>query len=231
MNVPLRPLLVSVGADGVLGRLTVGHGLLAQLTALTPLPAARSHGIIRTSLLSAPMLEDTAVGRLCELMMISRDLFPTWPGPAPFTFFSYSIAALRDISRVAPVVVLANASCVDFDTASLRRSLSPWVSGIFFSCDTGYVTPDAAAFHCITGRYELTPGQAVHIGDNWAWDTTAAVSAGLGAIWLSHGRPVPDPYLLECGAVAVAADLAAAARLLAAIGRAGGPPSGRGAPW
>jgi FMN hydrolase / 5-amino-6-(5-phospho-D-ribitylamino)uracil phosphatase len=224
VNAPPQPLLVSVGADGVIGRPAPGHGLLAQLTALTPLPAGRAHEIIRTSLLSAPMLDEVVVGRLCEQLMIPRDLFPGSPDPAPFTFFAYSIAALRDISRIAPVVVLANASCVDFDTASLRRSLSPWVSGIFFSCDTGNVTPDAKAFHCITGRYELPPGQAVHIGDDWACDTTGAVSAGLAAIWLSHGRPVPDPSLLERGAVAVAADLAAAARLLAAPGRAGGPP-------
>jgi FMN hydrolase / 5-amino-6-(5-phospho-D-ribitylamino)uracil phosphatase len=224
VNVPPQPLLVSVGVDGVIGRTAPGHGLLAKLTALTPVPAARAHEIIQTSLLSAPMLDDVVVGRLCEQLVIPRDLFPVSRDPAPFTFFAYSIAALRDISRIAPVVVLANASCIDFDTASLRRGLSPWVSGIFFSCDTGYVTPDAEAFHRITRRYELPPGQAVHIGDDWACDTTGAVSAGLGAIWLSHGRPVPDPPLLEHGAVAVAADLAAAARMLAATARLGSPP-------
>jgi hypothetical protein len=223
VNALPRPLLVSVGADDVLGRADSEHGLLAQLTALTPLPAARAREIVRASLLTAPVLDDVLAGRLCEQLMIPRDLFPAPCEPAPFAFFAYSIAALRDISRIAPVVLLANASCTDFDTPVLRRSLAPWVSGIFLSCDTGYVTPDVAAFHCITGRYEVPPRQAVHIGDDWTSDIAGALSAGLGAIWLSHGRPVPDPGLLENDAVAVVADLAAAARLLAVPRPAGDP--------
>jgi FMN phosphatase YigB (HAD superfamily) len=198
VNALARPLLISVGIVGVIGRHVHGRGLTAELASVTPVCAERTQEI-------------------------PGHLVPGSYDPAPFTFFAYSIAAIRDMSRIAPVVLLANASCADLDVTALRQSLSPWISGIFLSCDTGYAAPDPAAFSCITTRYKTPPDQAIHIGEDWACDTVGAVSAGVGTIWLSHGRPVPDPALAERGTVAVATDLVEVARLLAVTRPAGSP--------
>jgi FMN phosphatase YigB (HAD superfamily) len=49
----------------------------------------------------------------------------------------------------------------------------------------------------------------IHIGDDWDCDVVGATGIGATAIWISHGRPVPDNQLAVSQDVLVADNLAA----------------------
>jgi HAD superfamily hydrolase (TIGR01549 family) len=58
----------------------------------------------------------------------------------------------------------------------------------------GTAKPDPAIFQMALDRYQITPEQAVMVGDNWDFDILGAVNANLPAIWFNRRRyPCPDP--------------------------------------
>jgi FMN hydrolase / 5-amino-6-(5-phospho-D-ribitylamino)uracil phosphatase len=97
-----------------------------------------------------------------------------------------------------------------FDDVTFLRLLDH-----FPSCRIGYAKPDPAAFHRAAAKCGTSPTHMVHIGDDWTCDIVGARSAGVTAVWVSHGRPAPQPELLADVGVLVAADLAAASKHVA----------------
>jgi FMN phosphatase YigB (HAD superfamily) len=206
-----RPeLLVSVDVGGTLGTAD-GPGLTMQLVKASPLPPERTRAILRSSLHTRPALTDTLVSEVCEAIQVPTETFPRDEPPAPFSLFPGTIEALHRISSVATVVTLSNVTCADADTDGLRALLSPWVNDFFPSCSIGYTKPDPRAFRTVTDHFGRRSDGLIHIGDDWTCDILGAVEAGARAVWISHGRQVPDDSLLVDHGVLVADDLAAAA--------------------
>lgn len=211
-----QPQLISIDVGGTLGQ-AEGPGLTMRLTAASPLPPQQAREIMRGRLHTRPSLDDETVAALCDALQIPPADFPQNLTPAPFTLFAGSLEALRSLSGVATVVTLSNVTCADADAEGLRQLMAPWVSDFFPSCRIGYAKPDRRAFHAVAERCGVAPANVLHIGDDWACDVIGAVGAGLQAVWISRGRPAPDPALIADHGVVAADDLPAAAEHVLAL--------------
>ncbi|MCD0177426.1 HAD family hydrolase, partial [Deinococcus sp. 14RED07] len=60
--------------------------------------------------------------------------------------------------------------------------------------DVPAAKPDARAYHAACAVLDVTPAQAVMVGDSWEKDVQGARAAGLRAVWVSRdGLPAPEP--------------------------------------
>ncbi|WP_457029205.1 HAD family hydrolase [Kitasatospora sp. P5_F3] len=201
-----RPL-VSLDIGGTLGN-AQGPGLAAHLAAASPLGPKQARRIMRDVLHTAPEITDAVIGRVCSALSIEPSAFPRDLPVAPLVLFPGTVEALEELSQEATVVTLSNVTCTEADPERLLKLLSPWVSGHFPSCRTGYAKPDCRAFWTVADSFKMPPSQIVHVGDDWECDIRGATAAGLRAVWVSHGRTVPDELSLVEHDVLVANDLA-----------------------
>ncbi|HEV2378084.1 MAG TPA: HAD family hydrolase [Streptosporangiaceae bacterium] len=204
-------LLVSVDVGGTLGQVD-GPSLAAVLAEASPLGPADARHILLHTLHIQPSISPAVAAVVCAALRIPARLFPCDIHPQPLRLMPGVLAALRTMSTSATLVTLSNVTCLEADTARLRALLRPWVQDYFQSCRIGYAKPDPAAFRYVADACGSSTANMVHIGDDWACDVEGARSAGVTAIWLSHGRHVPEPDRLTDPGVLVADDLAAASR-------------------
>ncbi|WP_405009578.1 HAD family hydrolase [Kitasatospora sp. NBC_01539] len=163
---------------------------------------------MRNVLHTAPEITDALIERVCRALGVEPSVFPRNLPVAPLVLFPGTVEALQELSREATVVTLSNVTCTEADPERLLKLLSPWVSSHFPSCRTGYAKPDYRAFWTVADSYKVPPSQIVHVGDDWECDIQGATTAGLRAVWVSHGRTVPDEQSLVEHGVLVAGDLA-----------------------
>lgn len=192
---------------------TLGHaekpGLAATLAAASPLGGRRAREIMRERLHTAREITDAVKRDVCSALMIPVSAFPEHVAASALRLVPEATGVLRELSGLGTVVTLSNVTCVEADTDNLRRQLRPWVSDHFPSCRIGYSKPDPRAFLTVAAHYDLPASRVVHIGDDWACDIAGATGIGATAIWISHGRPVPDNQLAASPGVLVADNLAA----------------------
>lgn len=207
-------LLVSVDVGGTLGHAD-GPSLVAILAKASPVDPADVRRIVRQKLHVQPTISPPVVADVCDALRIPRSAFPCDFKPPPLRLAPHALAALRSMSQHATLVTLSNVTCLEAGTDQLRDLLYPWVRDFFPSSRIGYAKPDPAAWHHVARAYHTSARHMVHIGDEWTSDIGGALSAGVTAIWVSNGRPVPEPDRLTNPSVFVAADLAAASWQLA----------------
>ncbi|WP_326564391.1 HAD family hydrolase [Micromonospora peucetia] len=184
------------------------------LATASPLRPADARRVIRQQLYTRASIDAAVIAEVCDALQLPASAFPTPVESSPPQLLPGAGAALRSMSRHANVVTLSNVSCLEADTGRLRALLYPWAIDYFPSCRTGYAKPDPAAFHCVATACRTSPANMVHIGDDWACDVIGARTAGVTVIWVSNGRPVPEPEWLKDGGVLVATDLLAASQHL-----------------
>jgi FMN phosphatase YigB (HAD superfamily) len=206
-------LLVSVDVGGTLGHVD-GPSLAAILATASPLNPATARRIMRQKLHTQPSISSAVVVDVCDALRIPVSAFPRAVEPSPLRLVPGALTALRSMSQYATVVTLSNVTCLEAGTDQLRDLLNPWVRDHFPSCHIGYAKPDPAAFRYVARACHTSTAHMVHIGDDWTCDVVGARSAGVTAIWVSNGRPAPEPERLSNHAVLVAADLAVASRQL-----------------
>jgi FMN phosphatase YigB (HAD superfamily) len=202
-------IVVSVDVGGTLGN-AEGTSLASILAAASPLDSHEARRIMRHQLHTQPTITDTLIGTVCAALRIPAEVFPRTVKASPLALFPGVLESLRAMSEHALVVTLSNVTCVDVDTDQLNDMLSPWVSGHFPSCRTGFAKPDPRAFETTARACGSSAADMVHIGDDWECDIVGAVSVKATAIWISKGRPVPDEDLVIDAGVLVAPDMAAA---------------------
>jgi len=202
--------LISVDVGGTLG-VAEGPGLAMRLIEASPLPAPQAREVMRGRLHTQPAISPAVVHDICGALGIPVDPAPFQGPAAPLTLFPGVLLALRELAELAPVVTLSNVTCVDVDTDRMTAQLAPYVSGHFPSCRIGFAKPDPAAFHTVAAHYQMEPARMLHIGDDWVCDVVGAIGAGVRAVWISRGRPVPDETVIQQHDVLVADDLTDAA--------------------
>lgn len=207
----MKRLLLSIDVGGTLCRFE-GPTVATILAKASPLRPADARSVIRQRLSTRASIDAAVIAEVCDALQIPVSAFPTPTESPPAQLLPGAGAALRTMSRHATIVTLSNASCLEADTARLRTLLSPWVIDYFPSCRTGYAKPDPAAFHCVATACRSSPANMVHIGDDWDCDVIGARTAGVFVIWVSNGRPVPEPERLDDVGLLVAADLTAASQ-------------------
>lgn len=205
-----RPL-VSVDVGGTLGHID-GPSLPALLAEASPLDPDQARHVLRTQLHTQPAVTPAVVANVCSALRVPVSAFPHHVEPAPLRLVPEAVAALRAMSGWATVVTLSNVTCLEAATGQLRDLLSPWVLDHFPSCSTGHAKPDPEAFRHVARARRSSTANMVHIGDDWACDVVGARSAGVAAVWVSNGRPVPDPDWLVDRGILVVADLLSASR-------------------
>ena len=70
--------------------------------------------------------------------------------------------------------------------------LAAWFDAVAISGACGVGKPDPAFFAIVLAQLGVPPAGAVMIGDSWERDVVGARCAGVAAIWVSYGRPVPE---------------------------------------
>lgn len=75
-----------------------------------------------------------------------------------------------------------------------RHAIDRHLAVTVISADVGRRKPHPAIFEEALRRLELTPGEALHVGDTHADDVVGALAAGLDVAWLGPpGADVPRP--------------------------------------
>jgi putative hydrolase of the HAD superfamily len=74
-----------------------------------------------------------------------------------------------------------------------QAGIAPYFSAVVISGEIGIGKPDPAVFGHALELLDVSPEHAVMVGDSWERDVTGALASGVRPIWISHGRPVPDP--------------------------------------
>jgi HAD superfamily hydrolase (TIGR01509 family) len=162
---------------------------------------------MRDVLHTVPEITEAVVDRVCLALRLEPSDFPRDLPVAPLMLFPGTVEALRALSDVASVVTLSNVTCTEADPERLLGLLSPWVSAHFPSCRIGYAKPDDRAFQTVAEECGVELSRIVHVGDDWECDIQGATNAGARAVWISHGRTIPDPRLLVEQCIRVAHDL------------------------
>ncbi|MDG4793481.1 HAD family hydrolase [Micromonospora sp. WMMD1082] len=211
-------LLVSVDVGGTLCQIE-GPTVATTLVAASPLGQDDARRVIRQQLYTRPSIDAAVIAEVCDALQLPASSFPSRIQPPQLRLMSGVVAAVRSVSRHATLVTLSNVTCLDAGTDNMHALLRPWVTKHFPSYLTGYVKPDPAAFHCVADACQSSPAHMVHIGDDWDCDIIGARTAGVTAIWVSNGRPVPEPELLNDTGVLVAADLIGASQHVTDLAR------------
>jgi phosphoserine phosphatase len=66
-------------------------------------------------------------------------------------------------------------------------------AAVVISGVVGVAKPDPAVFDLVLDRLAANRASTVMVGDNWERDVRGARAAGWSSIWVSAGRPCPDP--------------------------------------
>jgi putative hydrolase of the HAD superfamily len=79
-----------------------------------------------------------------------------------------------------------------------QTGYSPKFAAVLISGELGIGKPDPEVFRHAVRTIGALPEETVMVGDSWERDVEGALSAGLRAVWISHGRDVPrrDPNVL-----------------------------------
>ncbi|HLM95428.1 MAG TPA: HAD family hydrolase [Acidimicrobiales bacterium] len=96
------------------------------------------------------------------------------------------------LTAALPVALVTNGP-PDIQRLKIEQAgIGPHLSAVVISGETGFGKPDPASFGAALEILDVAPEHAVMVGDNWERDVTGALEAGMRAVWISHGRPVPS---------------------------------------
>ncbi len=102
--------------------------------------------------------------------------------------------ALELVERLAAQVPLALVTNGPPDIQRLKidqAGIGSRLSAVLISGEAGIGKPDPAIFLGALELLGVAPEHAVMVGDSWERDITGALSAGMRAVWISHGRTAP----------------------------------------
>ncbi|WP_374434941.1 HAD family hydrolase [Inhella sp.] len=93
--------------------------------------------------------------------------------------FDDALPALQRLCGRYPILALTNGN------AELARiGLAPYFVGRLSAREFGRGKPHADFFHAACAQLGLTPGQVLHVGDDWALDIEGAHGAGQPSAWI-----------------------------------------------
>ncbi len=124
---------------------------------------------------------------------LSDKMFRHWMKPPAFEdakrFFELS---------PLPIYIVSNIDTDDVQAAIEYHGFTP--AAVFTSEQARAYKPRKELFELALKETELTPNEAVHIGDSLGSDVKGAAGAGIRAVWLNRfGRAVPDGVVSAAG--------------------------------
>lgn len=104
--------------------------------------------------------------------------------------------ALDLLERLAAAVPLALVTNGPPDIQHLKidqAGIGSYFSAVVISGELGLGKPDPAVFARALELLDVAPENAMMVGDSWERDVAGALASGIRPVWISHGRPTPDP--------------------------------------
>ena len=101
---------------------------------------------------------------------------------------SGAFSTLQKLSAVAKVFVATGSigtSSALMQSAFVRTSLSPFISGYFCPDNIGYEKPSKEFYNEIAAKVECNVEDITMVGDNLTRDILPALAVGMSAIWLN----------------------------------------------
>jgi putative hydrolase of the HAD superfamily len=134
----------------------------------------------------------------CKIFrMVSRERFRLFPD---------SLHALREIKRShLPMAMLSNAQDVFFHDEVRMLGLRQFFNYFVVSSYWGFKKPDPRLFSLASSLCNVSPAEAVYIGDDTITDVKGAHDAGLRAILIDRNEkqkdrePKPELYVADLG--------------------------------
>jgi putative hydrolase of the HAD superfamily len=111
---------------------------------------------------------------------------------------------LDDLAATHEFGLLTNGPS-DIQRVKLDRSgLTDRFAVVVVSGEVGVGKPEPEAFELVLAALGTDRAATTMVGDSWERDVGGAVAAGMTAVWISHGRPVPAdlPGVVVVGSVA-----------------------------
>ena len=100
--------------------------------------------------------------------------------------------AVRQVKERFRVGLLTNGPA-DIQRLKLNQTgLSACFDAVVVSGEVGVGKPSPEGFQLALDALAVRPEEAVMVGDSWERDVTGALGAGMSAVWVAGGRPVPD---------------------------------------
>ena len=104
-----------------------------------------------------------------------------------------AVELLTAIRRHARIGIVSN-NLADEQRDKLEFcGLAPYVDVLMVSEEAGVSKPDPRIFQMALERLDLTPAEAVMLGDSWTADIVGASRAGIRAVWFNPLRAAAPP--------------------------------------
>lgn len=94
---------------------------------------------------------------------------------------------LEELSKQTDLYLLSNLA-TPYKSPFYILGLDEWIKQPFFSCDMGFIKPQAAAFEHVLFAINKTPDEVIMIGDSLNADFLGAKKHGMEAIWLQRNQ-------------------------------------------
>jgi putative hydrolase of the HAD superfamily len=91
------------------------------------------------------------------------------------------------------LAAVTNASGPQQHAKLAEAGITQYFDEVVIAGELGIAKPDARIFHLTCERLDVTPAQALHVGDRLDLDAHGALAAGLHAVWLKRDVNVTAP--------------------------------------
>lgn len=213
-----QPLIV-VDLGGTLGHI-VGRGAdpAEILKALTPY--GYHHRLVeeevKRTLNTTSVLDEAAIRKLCDRLLIPLDEWPDPWEPVTFAFDEDARRVLCELSEIGPVVALTNQSVTTRPAMQyIMKECAGHLARIFTSYDLGDYKPAQWLWKYVADSMHRKVSDIIHIGDLYTEDVLAPLTVGVrGAVWV-HARATYNGQVGErCERVTLLRDVPDAVRRL-----------------
>jgi putative hydrolase of the HAD superfamily len=124
-----------------------------------------------------------------------------------------TLAALKELRRAGPAVVVASNWDCSLPETLARVGLAPLLAGVATSAEAGAAKPDPAVLHAALEIAGAHADEVVMVGDSLELDVAAAQRAGIRALLLRReGAAPPPPGVAQARSLGEAVSLVLASR-------------------
>lgn len=108
-------------------------------------------------------------------------------------FIDGAETALRELGKHYRLAMVTN-GIPDVQRIKVERAgLDKLFDVVIISGELGFGKPDSRIYEVTASRLGVTQSECIMVGDNFRRDVIGAQDAGMRGVWISIGRPSPDP--------------------------------------
>jgi len=134
----------------------------------------------------------------------AREIYAEWARSHHFELYDDVPAALEELTAAGLKIGLISNSHRPLDEFQSHFELRDFISAAVSSADHGYMKPHPSIFLSALAELDVTPADALMVGDSLRHDVEGALNVGMRAVWLHRGdSAAPTSLALRDAAVPV----------------------------